>query len=522
MARVRPLAARSPRRWRGRLGAGLRAAVGSLGLFLAACSDHTPPVEADERLPLPALALPQLSCALPVTPAGSCARAADCDQSLGCVLASDTAVEDGAPPALRCAEPVGTLAERERCDAGERCESGLCALAGVCLAPCRESGDCARGQVCQPVQARIAGGLVPLMACTRGAAFPGDVELLRSGPVDPLVPDQISTVSSPASAPQALLFLRVACDVSPLVVSLHSRESGQALFELEGVLNGERPLNPVFTAGNGALVPVLVPNNPGVTPSARGYDIGVSTADATGAELLVAARDGNGTTLDLNLFYVGGGATEQAGGFHPGAAGAAKVVSELGMRLEELGIELGALREYDVQGVTRAALSVLKLEEIRDDDGNLIDQRLRGLEQLFELSAGVDDTGVNVFFVSDMGPVLGISGGVPGALGIHGTSASGVAVALDVAGLERAPQVLAHELAHQLGLFHTSEQSGVVLEPLADTPECRPDRDLDGDGRVEVSECQGLGVDNLMFWAGLGRAVSAQQKAVLRASLVLR
>jgi hypothetical protein len=48
----------------------------------------------------------------------------------------------------------------------------------------------------------------------------------------------------------------------------------------------------------------------------------------------------------------------------------------------------------------------------------------------------------------------------------------------------------AHEIAHYLGLYHTSEQSGILHDPIPDTPECAPDADPCPDQ------------DNIMFWTG--------------------
>ncbi|MCA9581521.1 MAG: hypothetical protein KC416_06980, partial [Myxococcales bacterium] len=82
--------------------------------------------------------------------------------------------------------------------------------------------------------------------------------------------------------------------------------------------------------------------------------------------------------------------------------------------------------------------------------------------------------------------------------------------------------LLAHEIAHFLGLFHTTEPDGRVLEALSDTPVCGTDRDGDGDGFLSTMECDGAGAGNLMFWTAQGRELSAQQIDVLRRSYVLR
>jgi hypothetical protein len=153
------------------------------------------------------------------------------------------------------------------------------------------------------------------------------------------------------------------------------------------------------------------------------------------------------------------------------------------------------------------------------------------LPHLFRLSAGAHNTAINLFFVSDIASRTpgaepeALSGGIPGPLGMHGTGASGIAISTDMMAGSPAMlgRTLAHEIAHYLGLFHTSEADGRVYEPLSDTPECRLDRDSDGDGRLSIADCQGFGAENLMFWAKTtGTELSAEQRAVLRRALVLQ
>ncbi|MEE2757888.1 MAG: hypothetical protein VYA30_14625, partial [Myxococcota bacterium] len=96
------------------------------------------------------------------------------------------------------------------------------------------------------------------------------------------------------------------------------------------------------------------------------------------------------------------------------------------------------------------------------------------LHDMFSLNTY--DTGVALFFVDRIGMgqsggiVGGISGGTPGPLRPE-TVRSGVAVATL---LSSSPgelgHVMAHETGHYLGLFHTQETVGGIVDQLNDTP----------------------------------------------------
>ena len=84
--------------------------------------------------------------------------------------------------------------------------------------------------------------------------------------------------------------------------------------------------------------------------------------------------------------------------------------------------------------------------------------------------------------------IVGLSAGPPGTATIGGTSKSGMAVtSLDLADNPAyVAQILAHEGAHFMGLFHTTEKDGGTHDPISDTEQCTSDDD--GDGVVAPSE----------------------------------
>jgi len=116
---------------------------------------------------------------------------------------------------------------------------------------------------------------------------------------------------------------------------------------------------------------------------------------------------------------------------------------------------------------------------------------------------------VNLFFIEDYSGdwsgVLGNAAGIPGSMKMA-NSWNGVLNSLSAhaTGSTLYSQLLgetvAHEMGHQLGLFHTSERGGTSFDILSDTPECPISRDSNSGGTVSAEECDGYGGDNLMFW----------------------
>ncbi len=489
------------------------------GALFLACSDEERSGD-DEPPDLAAEALPLLSCAAAVQTEGECARDADCSASR-CVLDVESQPQDRGPLELFCGQAQGTGKARSRCDEGADCESGLCGLAGVCLAPCTESSDCELGQTCLRAEVRLGErGLAPVMACVRNTAFPSSVSLAL-GPAPTRVSDLRGiNLTLPGRTDPALWYFRSACPSLVQIQALKTLAPARSLYELSALLSGEPTLNPVINMG--PLVPLLLPNNPALFGLSADVQVSIAVGETTRIDTFVAFRGGRRSVLDLNLFYVGAGADDEVGGFHPGNTRVAAMISSLRTLYRDIGITLGEVREYDVVGALRDELSVLDVEVEFDENDIPVDLALPELGRLFELSSGVEDGGLNLFLLREMGDVLGIAGGIPGALGVHGTSESGVAIAFDVLGAAEAPLVAMHELSHQMGLFHTSEFDGSSIEPIDDTEVCGPGLDRDGDGVLSASECRNRGGDNLMFWGGSGRALSPQQTQLLGSSLILR
>ena len=118
---------------------------------------------------------------------------------------------------------------------------------------------------------------------------------------------------------------------------------------------------------------------------------------------------------------------------------------------------------------------------------------------------------VNLFFIEDYSGswsgILGNAAGIPGSMGIanswngvlNSLSAHAFGTTLDS---QLLGETAAHEMGHQLGLFHTTESGGTVFDIISDTAECPKSLDKDSNSQIQMSaeECEGYGAENVMFW----------------------
>lgn len=222
-----------------------------------------------------------------------------------------------------------------------------------------------------------------------------------------------------------------------------------------------------------------------VTPAAIGNLDGIS------GEVLIAAKRSPDTArnIAINLILVDGAGISDA---------------DLTDAIERM--------QAVYEGATGPILAEITRFEVNLPGGPFVEDSGATINDLRATIAdpGLDTESLNLFFIADFlgsGGTLGIAAGIPGAF-VQGTAGSGVTMSVDahknVGGdvdTTLLGETMAHEVGHQLGLFHTTEAGGDSHDVIDDTPECRQGTyDSNGDGELTAEECEDADGANFMFW----------------------
>ncbi len=250
-------------------------------------------------------------------------------------------------------------------------------------------------------------------------------------------------------------------------------------------------------------LPILMPVSPDLDVSAGSWSVDVwiasggspTTVDC-GAVYRVESPS-SAATVDLNVVFVG---LDSLGIDASTAADDADFQAALSFAEDlwsDAGLSIGDVRYLDFTG----NVDRFQVVDVSDTDTS-------ELGDLFKSDVGGAARALTVYFVEEISSssgstILGIAAGPPGVPTVSGTSKSGMAVT--TIDLRDDPSqvglILAHEGAHFMGLFHTTEKIATAFDPLSDTPECPASSDTDGNGLLDRDECAGKGAENVMFWA---------------------
>lgn len=246
------------------------------------------------------------------------------------------------------------------------------------------------------------------------------------------------------------------------------------------------------------LLPVLIPESPDLDIAAGNYTIRVFVSADSPTTISCSAlyriqEPTAGQMVDMHFVFVG------VDGEVPDLNGTAAVdnallnetLTRVGQLWAGFGLSVGTVTYEDFAGDVETYNSVDGAKEF----GDLLRTNTSDERQvtIFMVSAITDDDGATI---------LGQAAGPPGAPATGGTSKSGAVVTVGYLAdgdTDTEARIIAHEVAHFMGLFHPTEKDGSGHDPLSDTPECTTD--TDGNGVYSTNECGGQGADYLMWWA---------------------
>ena len=402
-----------------------------------------------------------------------------------------------------CASPNG---EDNRCYQNQQGPN-------LCVRICTQQDECREGYICQPISRDGTGFCVPgeapaeITITEDFAAYPFPISCQAPNGAEVALPYTIQEqTTSYMITPFALDLGRI----RPLRIT---RPDGQVTDFNTAAHSFQAATSQFFSFINPTLMPGAPQFQGQLAAGAHTYGLRANSSQLCSYLL---QEQTPGTTIDLNIYLVGvPNITAQSAANN---ANMQAMLAAFNSIYDKAGVQVGQVRYLDVTQEQAQRYAVIRSDEV--------------VSELAAISTRpgttTDDAlSLNIFFVRAFamdGGAIGVSLGLPGPAGLHGTPASGVVFTSEFLGQRFQDRfsnepvdgnaytgiVMAHEVGHYLGLFHTSETSGQVIEPLMDTPSC-PRRDF-------PTRCPDL--NNLMFpLAGISHTeVSADQATMIQAN----
>jgi hypothetical protein len=308
---------------------------------------------------------------------------------------------------------------------------------------CDDDSGCVRGEACTTLtRSGVADGAYT--GCGYAArASAVAIEEIDLGERD--LPAGGSTALELAIPPDALSISlqaqRTSGDPLDLTFGTVTDPTDTAIFDFSQIAALVDPPERWLPVDTGEVITMLVPNT---TPDRLAYRAGLyrwtvgtfprTTGDTGNAHLRLSAlikraagaRVSAGT-LELNVFLVGVGVTAASA---PTDARVSGALARLEAIFGAAGVSVGDVDYFDVTGADATTYQVIDSTEGASSE----------LAGLFRLSAPHSGRRLDLFLVRSINgggdggfQAIGIAGGIPGPVGIHGTQHSGVVVAFDPA-----------------------------------------------------------------------------------------